>query len=487
MCVPFKCQFGCSTLATVVPRSAATLRASASTFSSIRSVRFFMRTYYVREQCRAILLFESTARNHLIHALERGSNLQLTIQGLTKERIENSNFLYVAYRRPLLNVPFTIRTTRKPGRNDLCWCGSGRKYKRCHWNRENQAPVPSWSAAKEFKAAHSSRLCLVPKNLSVACSGKIVGAHTVPRSGSLERIAKDGHVYGWPFPDLNEMAKHDGVPRPTQIGVKSASTFPGFCATHDNAIFKPIENEKIVFSAEQCFLFGYRALAYEKYMKDAQANSIGIIRDVDKGWNFGSQQVHQAHVGVYADSVQLGANDMARDKALYDKVLISKDYSSVRSYIVKFEKSPTIMCSGRLAPVYDFSGAQLQDGCDPDVKLRHLSVSSFAVGEVGGAVVLTWLKDSDDICIRFVRSLHATGRALLADALTRLMFENLQNIYWSPTWWDNQPDESKAALIKRFADATDIAEGIDPKALAPDGRSYNDWGRAEIEMIGFKI
>jgi preprotein translocase subunit SecA len=21
---------------------------------------------------------------------------------------------------------------KKPGRNDLCWCGSGRKYKRCH-------------------------------------------------------------------------------------------------------------------------------------------------------------------------------------------------------------------------------------------------------------------------------------------------------------------------------------------------------------------
>jgi len=25
-----------------------------------------------------------------------------------------------------------------PGRNDLCWCGSGRKYKHCHLDRDAQ-------------------------------------------------------------------------------------------------------------------------------------------------------------------------------------------------------------------------------------------------------------------------------------------------------------------------------------------------------------
>ncbi|MFN2286552.1 MAG: SEC-C metal-binding domain-containing protein, partial [Anaerolineae bacterium] len=25
---------------------------------------------------------------------------------------------------------------RKPGRNDPCWCGSGKKYKHCHWLKE---------------------------------------------------------------------------------------------------------------------------------------------------------------------------------------------------------------------------------------------------------------------------------------------------------------------------------------------------------------
>jgi SEC-C motif len=26
----------------------------------------------------------------------------------------------------------------KLGRNDQCWCGSGKKYKKCHLDRENQ-------------------------------------------------------------------------------------------------------------------------------------------------------------------------------------------------------------------------------------------------------------------------------------------------------------------------------------------------------------
>jgi preprotein translocase subunit SecA len=29
-------------------------------------------------------------------------------------------------------VQQTVRKTQTLGRNDLCWCGSGKKYKHCH-------------------------------------------------------------------------------------------------------------------------------------------------------------------------------------------------------------------------------------------------------------------------------------------------------------------------------------------------------------------
>jgi preprotein translocase subunit SecA len=38
-------------------------------------------------------------------------------------------------RKPKVNkVP--VRSGPKPGRNDICWCGSGKKYKKCHGEGE---------------------------------------------------------------------------------------------------------------------------------------------------------------------------------------------------------------------------------------------------------------------------------------------------------------------------------------------------------------
>jgi uncharacterized protein YecA (UPF0149 family) len=29
-----------------------------------------------------------------------------------------------------------VRKVARPGRNDVCWCGSGKKYKKCHLGRD---------------------------------------------------------------------------------------------------------------------------------------------------------------------------------------------------------------------------------------------------------------------------------------------------------------------------------------------------------------
>lgn len=33
----------------------------------------------------------------------------------------------------------TVERPERPGRNDPCWCGSGRKYKHCHWHEDQAA------------------------------------------------------------------------------------------------------------------------------------------------------------------------------------------------------------------------------------------------------------------------------------------------------------------------------------------------------------
>ena len=31
------------------------------------------------------------------------------------------------------NPMIHVEKVKKPGRNEPCWCGSGKKYKKCHW------------------------------------------------------------------------------------------------------------------------------------------------------------------------------------------------------------------------------------------------------------------------------------------------------------------------------------------------------------------
>jgi preprotein translocase subunit SecA len=40
-----------------------------------------------------------------------------------------------------ISKPEPARANKKPGRNDPCWCGSGKKYKHCHYQQDKQAEV----------------------------------------------------------------------------------------------------------------------------------------------------------------------------------------------------------------------------------------------------------------------------------------------------------------------------------------------------------
>ena len=105
-----------------------------------------------------------------------------------------------------------------PGRNEPCWCGSGIKYKKCHLNKKDLSP-DIWGADKALRKDFSRKTCLIPKEHKIPCDGVIVKAHTIPKSGSLTQISRNGHVYGY-RPSVIEIKKAHGVPfHPQLIGI----------------------------------------------------------------------------------------------------------------------------------------------------------------------------------------------------------------------------------------------------------------------------
>ena len=377
-------------------------------------------------------------------------------------------------------------TSEKLGRNDPCWCGSGKKYKRCHLNRHNQAPLQYWNVAERFRKPFSLKKCLAPAAWLNRCCGRIVRAHTLPKSGSLQRIARNGHVYSLSFvPTPERKANQDALVAKLR-GINQASTFSGFCSRHDDAIFSPVESQVFQGTPEQCFLLGYRSLAKEIYNKRAAVGLSDLRRDVDKGKTLPAQVEIQRFNQGQEDGLAAALQDSNHYKSLYDEILKGRQFKCVRGYVIEFETPPSVMCSGGLYPEQDFDGVELQDVSDLSSTPDLLSFTSFYGGECG-VVVFCWLEKNDQTCGAFIRSLRVIADEFVTAALLRLFFTHCENIYMEPDWWESLPEGTRNALVRRMTTSANPCTGRPKAVLADDGVDYAPWTilrRYQIEASG---
>lgn len=353
----------------------------------------------------------------------------------------------------------------KLGRNDKCWCGSGKKFKKCHLGRESAQPHKPWDLSAAHRKHFSKKLCSAPDSFHSQCSGSIIAAHTVPRSGSLNQIADDGHVMSF-MPSLDGLIKHNGVLKPERVGVRRASTFSGFCSTHDDGLFAPIEKDAFVGSQEQCFLLAYRAYAREIYTKRAASEQAKLYKDLDRGRSPDRQIEIQAFAHLHGAGIDAALRDIKIHKARFDRCLTSGDYSSVRSYIIELEGAPPVMCSGTYAPNVDFWGRQLQDMADLALVPELMSVTSFFGGEKG-QIVFSWMAEDDRCCTALIKSLEQINDDDLSSTLVAYFFDHFENVFASPSWWDGLGQSNQDALIQRMIGEIGVAFGLVPPSKSP--------------------
>ena len=78
--------------------------------------------------------------------------------------------------------------------------------------------------------------CLIP-----SCNKKAIKSHSVQKSKHLKNIAEQGKVHGKSINYIDVESFLNGKMQFEDIGINKASTFDGFCAFHDNELFKDIE------------------------------------------------------------------------------------------------------------------------------------------------------------------------------------------------------------------------------------------------------
>jgi hypothetical protein len=232
----------------------------------------------------------------------------------------------------------------KLGRNSPCWCGSGKKYKKCHLARTEAEEVPVSDALRATKESKAARGCNSPSAMHEECSGDPIKSHTISKALGLERISDQGHVLGLKH-DLSTLKRTHGRAELGKIGINNMSVFPGFCSVHDKALFSPVEDVPFSGTQEQCALLSYRALARERHTKLAGTDVNEFLKGADKGKPLVAQVAIQSFLAEYGLGLALATEDLDRALELHHRAILERDFSAFESAIFEFPDEFPVLCS----------------------------------------------------------------------------------------------------------------------------------------------
>lgn len=359
--------------------------------------------------------------------------------------------------------PPSLTPQKKMGRNEKCWCGSNKKWKNCHSEKDKKEPLKVSDAflAEKISISASSE-CLHPSK----CHNKPISSHTIQKSIGLNVISKNNHVMTF-MNGLNGVIRNDGKFKVTKKGIKTASTFPGFCEEHDGELFAPIEKKSWSNCKENAFLFSLRAISYEFFSKKRALLSATYLKEnADKGKDFDSQVAIQHTLSSLIYGIEMGIKDGEFWKNSYDNFYLNKNYENYH-YLAIETKSPLPVCGcGSFHIDYDFEGNLLQDLMSTSEKIQHLTINATSNLD-RGLIIFGWIGDENGPARKFLESFERIPENKKVNTVIKLFFEYIENTYFEEHWWESLPEQAKISIEKRVNYTAGMNERS-PNALKED-------------------
>lgn len=242
---------------------------------------------------------------------------------------------------------------------------------------------------------------------------------------------------------MKDMIAAEGMPAPRKVGIGKTSIFPGFCSKHDHALFKPVEGKAVEIQLEEAFLLSYRAVAYERFAKEAQVQNIEVQREMDRGKPFLVQCALQQQIHVLKAGIEVGMRDVERWKTGFDDRLLTGARDGFRFATLRFDRVLPIVACTAFHPEFDFEGNRLQYLGRGAAEFGYiaLTVTAFA-GET--IAVFGWIGEPDGPAGELVDSFLKIADQEKATALVRLLFVQTDNLFLHPSWWDSLTDTEKS-------------------------------------------
>ena len=256
-------------------------------------------------------------------------------------------------------------------------------------------------------------------------------------------IAEDGKVYAV-SKKHSDIVQNRRAATFTLQGVNKVSTFRGFCEKHDNELFEPIDKYKFLPTNQQIFLYAYRSICREVFVKE---NSLSLFKDC-----YRKQKENCGLKNIFNDicnATEYGFKNLLRHKNGFDECLKESSYSKIKYAIFYTDQEPTVVFSGLFLPDFDFLGRKLQDIYSHN---RHLALMtfSFVPMDEGWAFLFAWHNDSSYICLPFIQSLVKRGYQdkCIGQFLFRMVISCCENIAIQPKWWGSIKEEQREEITK---------------------------------------
>jgi len=278
--------------------------------------------------------------------------------------------------------------------------------------------------------------CVFP--VKSECSEKIVKAHSIQKSKILTHIADKGMIITMD-------------PRRTfftgsfeELGIKTASTFHGFCNYHDTKIFSGIENKDYNSTLNQNFLFAYRACAREYVAKKEVLCIDKDLVDRTKNPIFISK--------FMADKLDI--KNLVNYLNKFHKELIkpkeSRNYNvlTTKSYNLPYESLIAVNSVFNLT--YDFNGKVINDPMtSEDMVLLFLNV--FPQNNKTH-ILLSCFSDELDKFRAFFSHIDTFSELQLENLFSQIIIVHCENFCLSPQKWGRIKIDKRREVVSIFQD-----------------------------------
>jgi hypothetical protein len=334
--------------------------------------------------------------------------------------------------------------TRKSGRNDPCFCGSGKKYKKCHLLVEQKKPLPFQAIQAKFWEIPKPRLCMHPEANQDNC-GKIIKAHTIPRSRALRYILNPVNKVRsfYPF-ETNRQGKLISK----LVGWKEAATFSAFCSKHDGPTFSDLENDEFRGTLWQIFLLGYRAVCWEIYQMLYMLQDDGGLREeVVESAEFDQQDSITESFEAQDEGFKKGLSELKQLKLRMDVALMNRDPSDYISYEILLKGKTCLASTGAISPNHLLNGSVLQELHLAIEKLNTIAFGIMPRPNDELSVAFLWHKDHEKI-LKYIDDIDRLDDAKLAEYLVQFFFAHCENTYFADDWWGDLLKDQRTVIRK---------------------------------------